>query len=37
MPRMFAAAGLPYERLVASLVDTATVPGLHTPAIGRAP
>lgn len=27
VPRMFAAAGLPYERLVALLVDAATVPG----------
>ncbi|MFC6880760.1 MULTISPECIES: D-alanine--D-alanine ligase family protein [Actinomadura] len=27
VPRMFAAAGLPYERLVARLVDAATVPG----------
>lgn len=26
VPRMFAAAGLPYEQLVARLVDTATVP-----------
>lgn len=27
VPRMFAAAGLPYEELVARLVDAATVPG----------
>jgi D-alanine-D-alanine ligase len=27
VPRMFAAAGLPYEELVARLVDSATVPG----------
>ncbi|MFB4303925.1 D-alanine--D-alanine ligase [Actinomadura sp. NTSP31] len=27
VPRMFAAAGLPYEHLVARLVDAATVPG----------
>jgi D-alanine-D-alanine ligase len=27
VPRMFAAAGLPYEQLVARLVDAATVPG----------
>jgi D-alanine-D-alanine ligase len=26
VPRMFAAAGLPYEQLVARLVDGATVP-----------
>jgi D-alanine-D-alanine ligase len=39
VPRMFAAAGLPYEQLVTRLVDAATVPGagLHMSAICRAP
>ncbi|TDD65593.1 D-alanine--D-alanine ligase [Actinomadura darangshiensis] len=31
VPRMFAAAGLPYEQLVARLVDAATVPGPASP------
>jgi D-alanine-D-alanine ligase len=31
VPRMFAAAGLPYEQLVARLIDTATVPGPTSP------
>ncbi|WUI03297.1 D-alanine--D-alanine ligase [Spirillospora sp. NBC_00431] len=31
VPRMFAAAGLPYERLVARLVDAAAVPAPVTP------
>jgi D-alanine-D-alanine ligase len=43
VPRMFAAAGLPYEQLVARLVEAATVPGSggasgsRTSAISRAP
>jgi D-alanine-D-alanine ligase len=36
VPRMFAAAGLPYEQLVARLVGAATVPGSHMSAICRA-
>jgi D-alanine-D-alanine ligase len=36
VPRMFAAAGLPYEQLVARLVDAATVPGSRMSAICRA-
>ena len=35
VPRMFAAAGLPYEQLVARLVDAATVPGSRMSAICR--
>jgi D-alanine-D-alanine ligase len=35
VPRMFAAAGLPYEQLVERLVDAATVPGSRMSAIGR--
>jgi D-alanine-D-alanine ligase len=35
VPRMFAAAGLPYEQLVARLVDAATVPGPASPVPGR--
>ena len=35
VPRMFAAAGLPYEQLVARLVDAATVPGLTSPGSER--
>jgi D-alanine-D-alanine ligase len=35
VPRMFAAAGLPYEQLVARLVDTATVPGPTSPGSER--
>ena len=35
VPRMFAAAGLPYEQLVARLVDAATVAGSRMSAIGR--
>ena len=37
VPRMFAATGLPYEQLVARLVDAATVPGSGMSAICRAP
>jgi len=37
VPRMFAAAGLSYEQLVARLVDAATVPGFHMSAICGAP
>jgi D-alanine-D-alanine ligase len=33
VPRVFAAAGLPYEQLVARLVDAATVPGSRMSAI----
>ncbi|WP_433330911.1 D-alanine--D-alanine ligase family protein [Spirillospora sp. CA-294931] len=33
VPRMFAAAGLHYQELVARLVDTATVPGLRSPVL----
>jgi hypothetical protein len=33
--RMFAAAGPPYEQLVARLVDAATVPGLTSPGSDR--
>jgi D-alanine-D-alanine ligase len=35
VPRMFAASGLPYEQLVARLVDAATVPGLTSPGSER--
>jgi D-alanine-D-alanine ligase len=35
VPRMFAAAGLPYEQLVARLVDAATVPGPTSPGAER--
>ena len=33
VPSMFAAAGLPYEQLVARLVDAATVPGPTSPGL----
>jgi D-alanine-D-alanine ligase len=36
VPRMFAAAGVPYPELVARLVGAATVPGPATPAARRA-
>lgn len=35
VPRMFAAAGLPYEQMVARLVDAATVPGPTSPGSER--
>ena len=35
VPRMFAAAGLPYKRLVARLVDAATVPGPTSPHVAH--
>jgi D-alanine-D-alanine ligase len=34
VPRMFAAAGLRYEQLVARLVDAAAVPGLGRSPVG---
>ena len=35
VPRMFAEAGLPYEQLVARLVDVAAVPGPMSPGSER--